>query len=168
MNIDHLTLVLADQSDFAFYHAIKSENRSIYWAGFNAAPDRTRLLEHYTEMLKNKNRVFYILKGNQVRMGYFCGDKDRLNNTVEISYGVSAQYAGRGLAKVMIKLGLEQIEPIFTTQVAWIAESNIASVKTATALGFRGADECEYRRLAQSPTPVKFIKYSRQTNRVYA
>ncbi|POC28647.1 N-acetyltransferase [Vibrio vulnificus] len=161
MNVDHLTLVLADKSDFTFYHAIKSESQSIYWSGFSSAPDRTRLLEHYTTMLNNENRDIYIFKEHDVRIGYFCVDKDRLNNTVEISYGVSAQYAGRGLAKIMIKLGLEHIEPMFTMQVAWIAESNIASVKTATALGFRATDECEHRQLAQSPTPVKFIKYSR-------
>ncbi|EPA5447437.1 TPA: GNAT family N-acetyltransferase [Vibrio cholerae] len=161
MNVDHLTLVLADKSDFTFYHAMKSESQSIYWSGFSSAPDRTRLLEHYTAMLNYEDRDIYIFKEHDVRIGYLCVDKDRLNNTAEISYGVSAQHAGRGLAKIMIQLGLEHIEPIFVTQVAWIAESNIASVKTATALGFRAADECEYRQLAQSPTPVKFIKYSR-------
>lgn len=104
MNVDHLTLVLADKSDFTFYHSIKSESQSIYWSGFNTAPDRTRLLEHYTAMLNNENRDIYILKGNNVRIGYFCVDKDCLNNTVEISYGVSAKYAGCGLAKIMINL----------------------------------------------------------------
>lgn len=161
MHVDSLTLVLADKSDFAFYYAIKSESQSIYWSGFSVAPDKTHLLEHYMAMLNNENRVTYVLKEYDMRLGYLCVDKDPLNSTVEISYGISAQCAGRGLAKVMIRLWLENIEPIFTTLVAWIAESNIASIKTAEAVGFRAGDEFEYRQLAQSPVPVKFIKYIR-------
>ena len=163
MNIDHLALDLAKESDFCFYHQIKSEIRGIYWSGFSGPPCRIHLLEHFNAMLSGRNRGIYILKGRDMQLGYLCVDKDHLNSTVEISYGVLAQYAGRGLAKTMIQLWMKKMEPDFTTVVAWIAERNIASLKTVTALGFCADDEFEYRHLAQSPSQVKFIKYTRST-----
>lgn len=161
MNVDSLALVLADKSDFDFYYAIKSESQSVYWSGFSAAPEKANLLDHYMAMLSNEHRLTYILKDCDVRLGYLCVDKDPLDSTVEISYGISTQYAGRGLAKVMIRLWLKNTEPILKVLVAWIAESNAASIKTATAVGFRATGKSEYRQLAQSPAPVKFIKYIR-------
>ena len=165
MKPDNLSLVLADNSGFEFYYAIKSESQSIYWSGFSVAPDKTHLLNHYTSMLHNKSRLTYFLKELEIPLGYLCIDKDLPNRTCEISYGISSQYAGRGLAKAMIRLWLANIEDIFTTVVAWIAESNVASVKTVIALDFQATDEFEYRQFAQCPELVKFVKYIRTSSR---
>lgn len=161
MKLEKFELNIADELDFLFYYSIKNEKQSVYWSGFLLPPDKNKLLYHYNTIMKDENRDIYIFKEHNVNVGYLYLDKDYTNNTVEISYGISEKYTGRGLAKIMIQLGLERIEPLFKTQVAWIAESNIASMKTVMVLGFNATDEVDYRQLAQSPTPVKFIKYSR-------
>ena len=59
----------------------------------------------------------------------------------------------------MIQLGLKKIGDTFKSYIAWIAESNVPSIKTAIALNFTASETSEYRQLAQSSVAVKFIKY---------
>ena len=89
MQAKTIALDLANESDFEFYHMIKSESSSVYWSGFGSSPNKESLREHYMTLLKTKSRDLYILKESDIRIGYLCVDKDYGNLEAEISYGVS-------------------------------------------------------------------------------
>ena len=159
--INMCTLELAMSSDFDDYLCLKSEPSNIYWSGFSSAPEREKLKQHFLAALNNKTRDVYLLKESEKVIGYLYIDYLLEGNTAELAYGISEFQAGRGLAKLMIGFALEKIPSDIDIQIAWIAESNIPSIKTIEALGFNNTADVEYRDLAQFTSKVKFTKFTR-------
>ena len=166
MNNNILSLEQATLADFDDYLRLKSEHSNIYWSGFKSPPDHDKLLQHYLAALSSSFREIYFLKESDVVIGYLYMDYLLESRTVELAYGISEYQAGRGLAKVMLTLGLEMLSDNINKQVAWIAEMNIASVKTVEALGFVNTEDIEYRRLEQFEENVKFVKFIRMNQKL--
>ncbi|MGF1710742.1 GNAT family N-acetyltransferase [Vibrio kagoshimensis] len=158
---NQFVLELASEPDFDAYLSLKSEPANIYWSGFEEAPNASKLFSHFQMAINSTTRDIYLLKTTDLVVGYLYVDHLPKDKTVELAYGVSEYQSGKGLAKVMISLGLERVAAEFSTQVAWIAESNIPSIKTIQALGFESTSDIEYRALAQFTDKVKFVKFSR-------
>lgn len=166
MNNNILSLEQATFADFDDYLRLKSEDSNIYWSGFNSPPDHDKLLEHYLAALSSSSRKIYFLKESRVVLGYLYMDYLSDKRTVELAYGISEYQAGRGLAKVMLTLGLDMLSDDINKQIAWIAEMNIASIKTVEALGFGNTEDIEYRTLKQFVEKVKFVKFIRMNKKL--
>lgn len=158
-----LQLCLAQESDFEAFLTLKSEPVNILWSGFSAPPVKEKLQGHFDSALNSQTREVYLLKEEGKTLGYLYIDHCDKTRVAEFAYGISQHHAGRGLAKRMIGMGLLLCEDQYTTQIAWIADTNIASMKCAESLGFLRSTEFEYRQLEQFSEHVKFYKYCRQT-----
>lgn len=145
--------------DFHIYLSLKSERPNIYWSGFAQAPEKEKLRQHFVNALSNQSRDVYLFKFGNDGVGYLYLDYFTKLEPVEVAYGISEKWAGRGLAKTMITQAIEQIRPSYNVLTAWIAESNIASIKTAISLGFEASETTTSRKLAQCPEPIMFIKF---------
>lgn len=159
MSGETVQLRLAQYEDFEDFLRLKSEANNIYWSGFDDKPNRDNLMCHFVAAIESQTRTFYLLFEQDQAIGYLYVDYDSELPVVEIAYGISAHQSGRGLAKLMIEKGLLEVRTGFTTIVAWIAVSNVPSIKSAEALGFQASQEQEHRTFAQESKPVKFCKY---------
>ncbi|MGY3958354.1 GNAT family N-acetyltransferase [Aeromonas popoffii] len=159
MNNKNFTLQLTKSSDFEAFLNLKSETENIYWSGFNSVPDRNILWSHFIESIYSKTRYFFLLFEGEQAIGYLYIDYIMLTRAIEIAYGISKTKSGSGLAKTMINLGLSYIELEYDTIIAWIAISNIASIKSVESLGFKRTGEEEYRTFLQEVEQIKFCKY---------
>ncbi|OOE93152.1 GNAT family N-acetyltransferase [Salinivibrio sp. AR640] len=158
-----LQLCLAQESDFEAFLTLKSEPVNIFWSGFSASPVKEKLQRHFYNALNSETREVYLLKEEGEVLGYLYIDHCDKTYVAEFAYGVSQHHAGRGLAKRMIGMGLSLCEDKYTTQIAWIADINIMSIKCAESLGFLRSTEFEYRQLEQFSEQIKFYKYCRHT-----
>lgn len=159
MNDEDLELQHASCKYFEDFFRLKSESENIYWSGFSEAPIKNNLERHFMAAIRNSSREFYLLCEKNEVIGYLYIDYDSVGDEVELSYGVSSEKKGRGLAKYMIKQGLSKTENKVNRVIAWIAASNIPSIKSVEALGFKKTSDEETRTFSQEIEPVKFCKY---------
>lgn len=118
-------------------------------------------MSHFLSAIDSETRDFYLFNDSGSTVGYLYIDYLEDERSVEIAYGISECCAGKGLAKVMIQLGIGELRTGYDSLVAWVAETNIASIKTVKSLGFKISPEIQYRVLAQELDSIKFVKYVR-------
>ena len=161
MKKSSLKLKLADYDHFDDFLQLKSESGNIYWSGFIQAPKRENLEQHFRYAIESNTREFYLLLEENIAIGYLYIDYDESSKEIEVSYGISEKKKGHGLAKFMIKQGLSKIECKNSTVFAWIAVSNVPSIKSAEALGFVKTQSEDTRIFAQEEKPVTFYRYDK-------
>lgn len=161
MNEEKLELKFASYEYFESFFRLRSQAQNIYWSGFSEAPIKKKLEHHYCAAIESSSREFYLLceKGEAIGYLYIDSDSDSDSDEVEISYGISSEKSGRGLAKLMIKEGLSATKHKVAKVIAWIATSNIPSIKSVESLGFTKTEEEEARSFNQEIEPVKFCKF---------
>lgn len=150
---------LAIKEDFEDFLSLKIEPNNIYWSGFDCAPKIERLRTHFISAIDSDLRDFYLLFDISRAIGYLYIDYDPEERVSEIAYGITQKMSGRGLAKLMIKKGLTNLRPNYHSVIAWIALSNIPSIKTVEGLGFHRTNMEESRTFAQECDPVRFQKF---------
>lgn len=161
MKKSSLKLKLADYDHFDDFLQLKSESGNIYWSGFIQAPKRENLEQHFHTAIESPTREFYLLLQDGIAIGYLYIDHNESSNEVEISYGISEKKSGHGLAKIMIQKWLSKMEGGSINVFAWIAVSNVPSIKSVEALGFVKTQAEETRVFAQETNPVKFCRYDK-------
>lgn len=161
MKKSSLKLKLADYDRFDDFLQLKSEPGNIYWSGFVQAPKRENLEKHFHAAIESPTRKFYLLLEGDIAVGYLYIDHKESSNEVEISYGISEKKSGHGLAKIMIQKWLSKMEGESIKVFAWIAISNVPSIKSVEALGFVKTQSEETRVFAQETKPVKFCRYDK-------
>jgi len=128
-----IELIKANKSFFDIFYNIKVEKTNIYWSGHKKEPDYNQLKNWYYNELNNKRRIIYQIIYNSIPIGYLYRDTIE-NNFFELSYAVSEQFSGRGIATKAIsevmKLRYGDKFKVF------IAEHNEASKKVISNLGF--------------------------------
>lgn len=159
MSKDRFSLSLANAEDFESFLRLKSEPLNIYWSGFSAAPTPSNLRKHFIKSIDSSSRDIYLLRDGSDVLGYLYADKRELEDEIEVAYGISELHSGLGLAKVMISMFMQQIAPHSAVIVAWIAERNVASIKTVQTLGFQVTNEFIFKKLEQDLDPIKFLKF---------
>ena len=87
--------------------------------------------------LNDPNTRMWILEYNGIPAGQIRWD---LNGKEAIlDYSISDGFRGRGLGKVILKRGIDEVCKIWTgiSLIAEVKEKNIASIKAITAAGFK-------------------------------
>jgi RimJ/RimL family protein N-acetyltransferase len=156
-----LYLAFAREYDFEKYHELKSEVNNIFWSGFTFPPIKENLQSYYLKALRGISRDIFIVWQKDQAVGYLYLDYLDEEASVEFSYGISEKFSGHGFAKEVIAIALAELEPKYSTQFAWVAENNIASIKSILSNDFVITNEIEYKTLEQEPDKVKFIKFIR-------
>ncbi|MFM2615352.1 GNAT family N-acetyltransferase [Vibrio campbellii] len=159
MNEEKLELKLASYEYFESFFRLRSQPKNIYWSGFSEAPIKEKLEHHFFAAIESSSREFYLLCEKGEAIGYLYIDYNSDTDEVEIAYGISSEKSGRGLAKFMIKEGLSATKYKVDKVIAWIATSNIPSIKSVESLGFIKTVEEEVRSFNQEVEPVKFCKF---------
>lgn len=136
---------LATKEDFDFFYELKSEEFNIFWTGGENAPERSNLEKFFYSAVDNaylpECRKIYIVENEEnVRVGhlYIIPNGEEYDLPVAIKKG----HAGKGYAKIAIKLGLEEGRRLgFKRMIGSIREDNVASMKAYRACGVEVLDE---------------------------
>lgn len=148
--------------DFDFYYELKCEPSSIYWGGFDKAPDRNGLNEHFNRFLRKEfpDRDFYILEDEGIPVGYLQLTHNS-DTEIEIGYGVSERFRGRGCGYFL----LDQAKRIISKMdgcvdlIGYVREDNKSSKKCFEKKGFLSKDEFVERYFAMDKAKVKMFLY---------
>lgn len=143
---DNITLKRAGVDFFDFFYGVKSEVSNVYWSGHLKKPDYDNLFKWYRIQLDSEKRIIFQILNKQVEVGYLyfdlCAEK-----MIELSYAVSEEYWGKGIATSAIKAAVLFAKEKYSDFVvkAYIAVENYGSIKALTRNGFRKTG-CEYKK----------------------
>lgn len=154
--------IVARLENFDNFFKIKSEDNSVYWSGFDSAPNYDVFKEYYRKELARSDRTIIFLYIDDEIAGYIAVDLNLEIREVEIGYGVLKAFSRQGLGRKLIEYSIEYSKKELLEadhMIAWIAENNIASIKIVLGNGFSKTDEFEYRDFKQEKDKVKFHKY---------
>jgi len=95
----------------------------------------------FSKKIYEKNSFLYIFKKNGIPLGQVRFEKDINDNFFIINYSIDTNYRGRGLGKIIVRLGIEKLLKDYDLSGelklrAVVKEKNIASVKVFKALDF--------------------------------
>lgn len=130
-----------EKFDFDFYYKLKCEKSAIDWGGWEYAPSRKRMLEHFESFLKrnlNEGRL-YIIQEEGVSVGYI--QYTFYGNEAEIAIGIAEGNRGKGYGASGIYQAVNRLWGRYTSVIAWIREDNIMSQKIFKKNGFVGTSE---------------------------
>ncbi len=129
-NSTNLALREPKYDDFDFLYNLKCEKTSIYWGGFEKAPNRNDFFEHYKKIIEKEyeNRQFFILEKYSNPVGYLQLTKNT-EYEYEIGYGVSEEYSGKGYGTSILAFAQNIIVQLDRTinLIGYVRKDNIAS-----------------------------------------
>ena len=136
---------IATEIDYDDFFRMKSDYNNIAWGGFIQKPDNINFKIWYLKQIdSSSNRKIYIVKKESESVGYFNLEEVE-ENTLEISIGVLTEFSGIGIGAYMISSALTLAEG--KRIIAWIAEDNIASIKSFKKNSFIKSDDRQIRDL---------------------
>ena len=139
-----ISFKIAEVEDFDFYYELKCEESQIYWGGFEKAPNREHLLNHFKKIVvgSSDERQLFFLLDNSRKMGFLQLTKNR-KSEYEISYGVSEQFRGHGYGYTILQYAKKVIAEKYRTVdlIGYVRYDNIASIKCFQYNGFLQCDE---------------------------
>lgn len=144
----------ASAEDFDDFFQLRSDEHNVLWTGHQHAPDKGKLRDWYDAQMNSRSRSIFLSYYMSAVSGYLYIDFVGLC-CYEISYGVLSKFSGMGFCKRLVNFAVEVVrqESRAETEIlAWIAESNLASIKCITARGFLPGDCTEERTIAGRAT----------------
>lgn len=140
-------LIKATFEHFESFYSMKCEPNNIKWSGFLEPPDRKQLKDWYKKQLDSANRTIYYLNSDDKIYAYCYLDKID-DNTIEIAYGVSEIFSGKGKGTELISQIIKKLRLLNAINViAWVSEKNIGSSKILMKNGFIRTQQSEVREL---------------------
>ncbi|MFK1915184.1 GNAT family N-acetyltransferase [Bacteroides fragilis] len=116
------------------------------------------ILNNY--VVRNGTFIFFLIDNNLAGYCYL----DTIDEyTVEIAYGISELYSGKGkgtelIAAIIDVLGKRGVRSV----VAWVSEANIGSSKILLKNGFIKKSQSEYRQLPLIRNAALFYLWQRE------
>lgn len=155
-------LVEATLDHFESFYILKCERTNIEWTGFSQAPSQDYFYKWYIKQLCSTKRSIYFLLVDNNLAGY-CYLDTIDEYTVEIAYGISELYSGKGkgtelIAAIIDVLGERGIRSV----VAWVSEANIGSSKILLKNSFIKKSQSEYRQLPLKMNASLFYLWQRK------
>lgn len=148
--------------DFEFYYELKCEPSSVYWSGFEKAPDKENLNRHFQRLINKEfaNRDFYMLEDKGRLVGYI----QLTHNTdteVEIGYGVSEKYRGHGYGYFLLAQAKELVCRMdeCVNLIGYVRDDNHSSKKCFEKNGFERKPEYVERYFALESKNMKMFLY---------
>ena len=151
-----------NKEDFEFYYKLKCEPSSIYWSGFEEAPDEEDLRRYFLRLVNKEiqGRDFYTLedKGNPV--GYLqLTHNNELE--IEIGYGVSEKFRGHGYGYYLLNRAKEIVANISgcVNLIGYVREDNYSSKRCFEKNCFERRDDFVERYFALDKKNMKMYLY---------
>ena len=148
--------------DFEFYYELKCEPSSIYWSGFEKAPDKDNLYGHFVNIINKgiPGRDFYILEDNGIPVGYIQLTHNS-GNEVEIGYGVSEKYRGKGYGYSLLEKAKDIVANMSScvNLIGYVREDNYSSKKCFEKNHFEHRTDYVERYFALEKKKIKMYLY---------
>ena len=97
----------ADSDNFDDFYKLKSEPNSIFWSGFDSAPNYDSFKKHYKKELAREDRTIIFLYIDNRIAGYIAINFVKKNKTTETAHGVLSSFSGQGVGKKLIAFAVE-------------------------------------------------------------
>lgn len=127
----------AMEDDFDFYYLIKCEKSFVDIGGFITPPNREKFLDHYTQLIQGNETILFMVWDEDMPVGYLQLTRNS-ELEIEIGYGVSEKYRGKGYGTFAVSAALEichNMDPCINV-IGYIREDNISSQKCFEKNGF--------------------------------
>jgi len=144
-----ITLRRTGEADFADFFRLKCDVDNIVWSGHDRPPEWHRMREWFTaKHAPDSNRRIYFAEYEGQVLGYTYVDD--LPDAVEITVGISAREAGRGLGSNLLRQVMALIRPVIAGREVrcWLFLENVAGVRAFESVGFRRDDNKPTRGFA--------------------
>jgi L-amino acid N-acyltransferase YncA len=123
-------------ADFADFFRLKCDVDNIVWSGHDRPPDWHRMSTWFAaQHAPGSRRRIYLAEYEGQVLGYTYVDD--LDDAVEITVGISAREAGRGLGRNFLKQVMAVIRAGEREIRCWLFPENVAGVRAFEAAGFR-------------------------------
>lgn len=148
--------------DFDFYYELKCEPSSVYWSGFEKAPDKENLYGHFLKLVNREysSRDFYFLEDKGRPVGYIQLTHNS-DTEVEIGYGVSEKYRSCGYGYFLIAQAKEIIFQMdgIVNLIGYVRDDNHSSKKCFEKNGFERRHDYVKRFFALESKYMKMYLY---------
>lgn len=140
---------LAAESHFEDFYRLRCDPQNVYWTGHTAAPGREGLRSWYMENLRKPSRTILLFHCDDAIAGYLYIDAIE-TATWEVGYGVHSDLAGRGIGREIVHCAEQYVRDNVAPAgrlVAWIADTNVGSIRCVSRNGFEVTEHTELRSL---------------------
>jgi RimJ/RimL family protein N-acetyltransferase len=158
------------EEDFEDFYILRCDKENIYWTGHDKEPNKDSLYKWYTEQLRRKDRIMFIVRADELDepVGYLYLDIVGDNDVIETGHSVNSRYKGKGIGTKIIEFALDytQRQLKFIKNVnGWILEDNIGSIKNVLKNGYYETEETKDIFLEDLNEYKKMRKYVYKINR---
>lgn len=155
---------VTDINDFEAYYLMKCQKDAVLWSGFTSAPDRDRLLEHFSKnIISNPDMyVFYLMDKGDV-IGYVQGTRVS-KDVVEFSAtNIFKKYQGLGYMQDMTQYFFEQMKKIgYSSVIGMVSEHNKPAEYNFEFNNFIKTEEFDERDMPLFGKKHRFYKWIKQ------
>ncbi|MCK4921648.1 MAG: GNAT family N-acetyltransferase [Bacteroidales bacterium] len=143
-------LIKATENNYDDYYKIRSEEKNLYWTGYEKAPQYENFKAWFVDRLNNPLRDIYLMYINEKCVGSL--HIDFYDDNVAIGYSVMKSYEGKGigtrLVEEAVKIAkLSKLEGKNILRVkAWINFQNVGSIKVIEKNGFHLTKDTELKK----------------------
>jgi RimJ/RimL family protein N-acetyltransferase len=140
---------LAQASQFDEFYRLRCDPENVYWTGHTSAPSREGLQSWYLKNLQTPSRTILLFHDDDAIAGYLYIDTLE-PATWEIGYGVHHEMAGRGFGSEIVRSAEQYVRQNLAPAgqlLAWIADTNIGSIRCVSRNGFQITDQTQQKSL---------------------
>ncbi|MCF8380985.1 MAG: GNAT family N-acetyltransferase [Bacteroidales bacterium] len=150
MKTGECLFVKATKNKYDDYYSIRSEEKNLFWTGYEKAPHYENFKKWYAERLSDPARDIYLMYFNEKCVGSLHIDFH--DDSIAIGYSVKESFEGKGFGTLLVKesvrlakLSKKQGRKIGLIR-AWINFQNIGSIKVIEKNGFQQSEISEVRK----------------------
>ncbi|MFT6245441.1 MAG: RimJ/RimL family protein N-acetyltransferase [Salibacteraceae bacterium] len=133
------------QNDYGQYHKIRSENKNLYWTGYDKPPDYNSFKDWFEKRIVDPDKHLYLVYENNNCVGSL--NIDYYESYAAIGYSIIEIFEGKGLATKMVEKAILLIKNdakgriTISKVIAWINENNVGSSRVANKNGMYKSKE---------------------------
>lgn len=141
INSDSFYVLKASEDNYDDYYSIRSEDKNLYWTGYESPPDYENFKLWFKNRIKDKDRDIFLLYKDGQCIGSL--HIDYYPDYATIGYSVKQAFEGKGYGTLIVKEAIKIIKSNKSQREnlcsikAWINAENLGSIKVAEKNNFR-------------------------------
>jgi N,N'-diacetyllegionaminate synthase len=163
--VTEVDLTPATMDDIDFLFRLKCEPDSVYWGGFDRAPEFASLKQHYEEVLRDGVKTILIIRWKGQPVGVISYRITNDGECIDLSINVSSQFAGKGIGRAALEKNISLLRahhPSCRRIVTLVREDNTRSQRMLAACGFVLTDRFEEQVLDSDQKPIHLYTWVKE------
>ena len=143
---NNIQIKLVELSDYDAYYDIRSEEKNLFWTGYDSPPNYTDFKNWFIERIASKSNNLF-LAFNQKKECIGSLNIDNHSEFFLIGYSVKEMYEGMGFATEIVRQAILKVQEISKDLPirAWVNYLNKGSMRVLEKNGFKKSPISEKR-----------------------